>query len=65
MIAEPKRVSVEGAAKLARAGLFTRDELVGVDEHGAAIYAYDTTIIVRPRGVRPDGVTPYRWRGLR
>lgn len=56
-----KTMTVHGAAVLARAGLFPiRDELVGLTEHGHAIYAYDRTIIVRPQGPRPEGLKPYR-----
>jgi hypothetical protein len=60
-----KVVTITGAAALARQGLFpTRDALIGVTEHGAAIYAWDKTIIVRPQGPRPDGAAPLRARTL-
>ena len=59
---EPKIVTVDGAARLARGGLFVRGQLIGVTEHGAAVYAYDRTIIVRPAGIRPDDVKTLRSR---
>jgi hypothetical protein len=63
-MAEPKRVSIPQAANLARTGLFVTDQLIGLDEvTGAAIYAFDRTVVVRPRGPRPDGVQPYRGGG--
>jgi hypothetical protein len=40
--------------------MFARDQLVGVTDHGAAIYVWDETVIVRPLGPRPDGVQPLR-----
>ena len=60
-MADPVTLTVQSAARLARAGLFGRDQLIGLEERtGAAIYAYDRTVIVRPRGPRPPGLEPYR-----
>ena len=59
-----KIVSIEGMARLCRAGLFADDQLVGITKHGAAVYAHQNVVVVRPAGPRPAGVEPYR-RGAR
>jgi hypothetical protein len=60
-VAESKVVTIEGAARLARAGVSADDELIGVTEHGHAVYNFHKTIVVRLRGPRSDdSVNPLR-----
>jgi hypothetical protein len=56
-----KTVTTQGAISLIKAGLFIPGDLVGVNEHGHAIYAGPGRVpIVRVHGPRPDGVRVYR-----
>jgi hypothetical protein len=59
-MAEPKILSIEGAAKLVRAGLFTVGELIGVTEHGghALCCGPGRSLVARPAGIRPEGCIP-------
>jgi hypothetical protein len=54
--------SIAQAAMLVRASLVSHGDLVGVLASGAAVYSHNDgntkTIIVRPRGERPEGVSP-------
>jgi hypothetical protein len=59
---EPRVVTVEGAAKLMRAGMFAGDELIGLTEEGHALYSTPFgRVSLRPGGIRPEGVDPYRF----
>jgi hypothetical protein len=51
----PKLVTIEGAARLCRAGMFADQELIGVTEFGHAVYNSHKTIVVRVQGPRPAG----------
>ena len=50
-------LTIEGAARLVRSGVFVPGDLVGATEYGHALYAGPQgTLIARPSGPRPAGV---------
>jgi len=54
-------LTIDSAITLIKAGLFPEGDLVTVLPDGAALYAGTMrTPVLRPGGVRPDGVEPYR-----
>ncbi len=58
-MADNKVVTISGASKLAKAGVFAPGEYIGITKHGHAIYHHGGGIIVvRPAGPRDDWQQP-------
>lgn len=50
-------MTIEGASRLVKANVFAVGQLIGLTEHGHALYCGpQRTLVARPTGPRPEGV---------